>query len=75
MTDLGWGPKVLKPKLFHNDQGDLFIQISIRGATLTRPMPVFQTPDEAELHINKVVPDMAKELYRRRRNRKKRGKL
>lgn len=62
----------LKPKFYHTDNGDLFLQISVGGTTLSRPIPAMETIEEAEAYINKLVPDMAKELYQRRKNQRKR---
>ena len=65
-------PNRLKPKLTSNENGDLLLTIHVGNDTLTRVLPPMETPDEAETYINQAVVDMAKELYRKRRNRNKR---
>lgn len=64
----------LQPKLLTNDSGDLFIQITIGKDKLVKMLPQMDDPEIARAHINKLVPEMAKELYRKIRNRKKRKK-
>lgn len=63
----------LKPKLSSNACGDLFITIHVGSSELTKPLPQMETLQEAAEYINKLVPQMAKELYRKIRNRKKRS--
>ncbi len=62
----------LKPKFTSDAEGNLFVQISVGGDTMSRPLPAMQTIEEAEPYINKLVMQMAKDLYRKRRNRAKR---
>lgn len=64
--------KNLKPKFLHNAAGDLFIQITVGNSKLERMLPKMETVEEASAYIDKLVPEMAKELYRRRRNKLKR---
>lgn len=62
--------KNLKPKFMQDSEGNLFIQIRVGNSSLTKPIPVMQTYREAEDYINKLVPEMAKELYKKRRRNK-----
>lgn len=62
----------LKPKFLYNEAGDLFIQITVGNDKLVKPIPFMETLEEAEPYINRLVSDMAKELYATRRNRAKR---
>lgn len=68
----GLTAKNLKPKFLADNEGNLFIQISVGNSTLVRPIPPMVSMEDAREHIDKLVPDMAKELYRRRRNKLKR---
>jgi hypothetical protein len=68
----GFSPKHLKPKFLFDPEGNLFVRITVGKDSLTRPVPGMATREEAEAYINKLVPDMAKELYQRRKNRLKR---
>lgn len=52
--------------------GDLYIQISIGKETAQTLMPSIEKVDEAEAFINRAVLSMAKDIYRKRRNRTKR---
>lgn len=63
----------LKPQLIHSMNGDLLLQISVGGDTLTKLIPPMQTFEEAREYIDELVPEMAKELYRKRRNKRKRS--
>lgn len=64
----------LKPKFLHDEEGHLFVQITVGTDKLVRPIPRMETLEEAEPYINNLVMDMAKELYRTRRNRTKRAR-
>lgn len=67
-----FSPKTLKPRLFANSAGDLFLEITIRNKLISRLLPPMQTPEEAQNYIDKLCVDMAKAEYRRLRNRSKR---
>lgn len=64
----------LKPKFLYAQDGTLLLQISVGGQTLTRALPSLETADEAQKYVNDLVPEMAKELYKRRRNKLKRDR-
>lgn len=69
---LGFSAAELQPKLFYDDAGDLFMRITVGKDTLVKPIPPLQTVEEARSFIDKLVPQMAKELYKSRKNKKRR---
>lgn len=64
----------LKPKFLYDETGNLFLQITVGSDKLVRPIPSMDTLEEAEKYINTLAFDMAKELYKTRRNRLKRAR-
>lgn len=70
-------PPKIKPVVYYNETGDLFIRVSLGGMEVTRQVPYFEQPKEFYDWVADEAPKMCNELWKAKRakNRKLRRKV
>lgn len=61
----------LKPELMYSDNGDMFIQITHHEWSEKKLVPYFEIPNEFYKWVAEVVPQMTKDLFKKRRDSQK----
>lgn len=65
-------PEALGVHFEFNKEGDAYVCINVKGEIMKRQIPNMLSWNEVQAFVDKTAPEMAKELYHRRAQRRKR---